>query len=86
MKQKSWEHKNTKKTTNHICCNCSENIIHHSHYQDKRFCEECKAYIINSFNTMDDKESKNRYFGTEDFLESVYEELMPKRYGIDERF
>ena len=86
MKQKSWEHKNTKKTTDYICCNCKENIIHHSHYTDHRFCEECRNYIINSFNTMEDKESKNRYFDSDDFLDSVYEELSPKRYGIDERF
>ena len=86
MNQKSWEHKNTKKITNHICCNCQENIVHHSHYVDERFCEECRTYIVNDFNTMEDKESKNRYSGSEDFLESVYEELTPKRYGIDERF
>jgi len=86
MIQKTWELKNTKRTTKHICCNCQENIIHHSHYIDQRFCEECKTYIINSFNAMEDKENKNRYSGSDDYLESVYEELTPKYHGIDERF
>ena len=90
MKQKTWEHKNIKKITNHICCNCQENIIRHSHYEDERFCEECKTFITNDFNIRikdpEEREHFNRYRDSEDFLESVYEELIPKRYGIDERF
>jgi len=85
MNQKTWELKNTKKTTEHICINCQENIIHHLHYNDERFCEECRIFIVNDFNNMEDKENKSRYFDSEDFLESVYDELKPKYYGIDER-
>jgi len=89
MNQKSWDLKQTKQTTNHICCNCQHPIIHHSNYQDYRFCEECKIYITNDYNDRtkdpEEREHFNRYRDSDDFLDSVYEELSPKRYGIDER-
>ena len=81
MNQKTWETNNTKIITSHICCNCNQPITQHQHYNDSRFCEECKQEITADYdrkrNDPDDQEQIN-YFGwytAELFLSSVYEEL-----------
>ena len=91
MTQKQWEINNTKIVTEYICVNCCEHIIHHAHYNDNRFCEECNKEITEDYNRKcndpDDAE-QIKYFGwstADKFLESVYEELEGNYFGIDER-
>jgi len=90
MNQKSWELKNTKQVTEELCCNCQTPITIHLHYDDLRFCEECRNEITASYNAKlkdpEEQEHINRYINCEDFLESVYEELSYVPRGIDERF
>lgn len=77
--QKSWELKNTKQVTEEICCNCKHPITIHSHYNDLRYCEECRNFITASYNDKlkdpEEQEHISRYINCEDFLQSVYEEI-----------
>ena len=81
MTQKTWEKKNTLTKTSHICPNCNETITHHKHYTDSRFCETCKNEITEGYkeklNNPDDQEQIQHFgwYTSEDFLQSVYEEL-----------
>ena len=90
MRQITWNKNNTKQITKEICCNCQSPITIHSHYNDLRFCEECRIFITNDYNNKlkdpEEQEHINRYINCEDFLQSVYEELTYVDRGIDERF
>lgn len=78
---------NTIQTTEYICINCQDPIIHHSHYHDKRFCEECRTNITDRFDSNKGTEYANQFVNSDDFLNAVYEEIIhPKHYEIDERF